>query len=158
MSQLRPELLPLVDLLAKLAFENVIRPRMEGQQALRRARINARILVIARMPLDQLRSARTPDGTNMGGVYILWRGPMPFYIGMSDNVYRRIAQHAHARMFDEIGCTRLSIFGVNDPSVRADLEATLIARWRPRYNRRVARVNPQRPRTRLAKRVTVSFT
>jgi hypothetical protein len=66
------------------------------------------------------------DKLTWPGIYILYRGSVPYYVGKAHNVYRRLCDHSnidtrYGNLWD-----MFSAFAVSDPDARNDVEAILI--------------------------------
>lgn len=90
--------------------------------------------------LDELiaraQSCRFDVPSTCAGVYFLFRDDMLVYVGMSKrNVFARVARHADEGLFPFDSC---SVLAVSDGVDIDDLEARLIFRFRPEFNRHVS--------------------
>ena len=61
------------------------------------------------------------------GVYVLYNGDRPHYIGQTDSLFRRLREHANPRARFYHFWNLFSAFAVDDGKVRDELEAILIA-------------------------------
>jgi hypothetical protein len=68
------------------------------------------------------------------GVYVAMLGDEPLYIGMSKNLLRRAAS-SHRRAINE--CDRILLYPCVSVWTARELEAILIAKLRPKYNKRL---------------------
>jgi hypothetical protein len=78
------------------------------------------------------------------GIYVLYRGGVPYYIGRTDDLFKRLATHSNIDSRYGNFWDTFCAFTVRDPSFRKQLEAILIAAMptangsRPREFKRVS--------------------